>query len=97
MTDQLLKILDSITPSPEDENDWGLIIVKIIKSSKVLHDPKDDYAYLKQYLKDKMDFLDQEIAFTTKYKDDVYNPMVSKSREFEKEICEKILEGLNKI
>ncbi|MDD5732106.1 MAG: hypothetical protein PHU42_04415 [Patescibacteria group bacterium] len=97
MDEKLLKILDSIEQLPEDENDFGRNIIKIIKKSEALHDPKNDYAYLKQFLNDEINFLEQEIPHTAKYAGIVYHSNVSRSREFEKEICKKILEELNRI
>lgn len=97
MDNQLLKILDSIKPSPEDENNFGERIIFIVKKSNALHNPENGYAYLKQFLKDETDFLSVEIAHTKKYVHTVFHPNVSGSRGFEKEICEKILEELNKL
>lgn len=97
MDNQLLQILDSIEPSPEDTNNFGGSIINVIKQSEALHNPENGYGYLKEFLKDEIDFLEKEIAHTVKYADAVFHSNVSKSRKFEKETCEKILEELNKI
>lgn len=97
MNNKLEKIISSTTPNPKDENKFGGRIVEIIKKSEGLHDPKNNYAYLKEFLKDHIAFLAQEITYTAKYSPTVYHENVSKSRIFEKEVCEKILEALNKL
>lgn len=96
MDDQLSKILGSISPSLEDTNGFGKNIIEIIKKSEALWNPENDYAYLKEFLRDEINFLEKEIVHTTKYAETVFHSNVSKSRKFEKETCEKILAELNK-
>lgn len=95
MNKELLKLLGSIKLNPKDTNRFGESAVFVIKKTESLHDPKNNYAYLRKFLKDRIKFLESEIKFTKKYAPDVFHDNVALSREFEKEICEKILKRLN--
>lgn len=95
MDTKLTKILDSIKLGPQDEYQFGLRIVRIIEKSKALHDPKDNYQYLRDFLKEHIESSKYKIKFTDKYTPEIYHPNVAISDKYDIQTCQQIIEKLS--
>jgi len=97
MNKTLETILNSIKLPAADKERFGEYILQRIKRSKALHNPKNNFEYLRKYLADEIKFLKKEIEHTKKYSPKIFHPNVYKSRKFEMIVCQKIIDALKKV
>lgn len=97
MDKKLLKILDSIKAYPSDEHQFGLRMVRLIKHSEALHNPENNFKYLRNYLADNIVSLKAESTFYEKYTPAIYHPNAAYSRELDIETSQKIIDGIKEL
>ena len=99
MDNKLEEIFGTISLSPEDTNKFGNDAFEFIRRNRsgALTNPENNFAYLREFLADEIEFLSKEIEHYRKYSPGVYHENVAISREYKREMYMKILDALERM
>ncbi len=90
MDKKLESVLESVNLLEEDSNNFGIRAIDTIHRNEYLQDPTDNFAKLRQFLEDTIDFLKVKIDYSEKYPE-IFHENVALSRYYEREVFQQIL------
>ncbi len=95
MPDKLKEIISKIKRNPNDEENFGRRYVDhFIGNNEIFWDETNNFEYLRQFIKDTIEFQKVDIEYHKKHSPQVYHQNTYRSREFENEVLEQILKML---